>query len=111
MFKVLTFQENEKQTNKQTNNFLRFHLTLPVGTSTGHAFQPCGWNQQTTHSLHMILGSLVSGTELLFQSNLEGPETALGKQKTGLTRGTSPCWSAPVPGHLGHRVGKDPHGP
>ena len=30
----------------------------------------------------MILGPLVSGTQLLFQSNRAGPETALGKQKT-----------------------------
>jgi hypothetical protein len=30
----------------------------------------------------MILGPLMSGTKLLFQSNRAGPETALGKQKT-----------------------------
>jgi hypothetical protein len=29
---------------------------------------------------------------------------ALGKQKTGLTRGTSPFQSAPAPGHLVHGV-------
>ena len=29
----------------------------------------------------------------MFQSNCTGPETAVGKQKTGLTRGTSPFQS------------------
>ena len=33
-------------------------------------------------TLHTILGPLLSGTQLLLQSNCVGPETALGKQKT-----------------------------
>ena len=57
--------------------------------------------QGPQRSLHTILGSLVSGTQHRFQSNRMGPETAVGKQKTGLTRGTSPFWSVPAPGHLG----------
>jgi hypothetical protein len=61
--------------------------------------------------LHTILESLVIETQHRFQSNHTGPETALGKQKTGLTRGTSTFQSAQAPGHLGHRVGGHFHGP
>ena len=66
-----------------------------------------GQPQGLQSTLHGISGPLVSGTQLLFQSNRTGPETALGKQKTGLTRGTGPC--TPAPGHLGCRVGRHPH--
>ena len=74
--------------------------------SSGHPHRP----QRT---LHRILGSRVSGTQHQFQSKCAGPETALGKQKTCLTRGTSPFWSAPAPGqgHLGHGIGRHPHSP
>jgi hypothetical protein len=51
----------------------------------------------------------VSGKHLLFQSNRPGP--ALGKQKPGLTRVTSPFWSAPAPDNLGRGVGRHPQGP
>jgi hypothetical protein len=51
-----------------------------------------------THMLtHMILGSLVIGTQHCFQSSSAGPDPAAGKQKTCLTRGTNPFWLAKVP--------------
>jgi hypothetical protein len=53
----------------------------------------------------------VSGTQHQFQSNLVEPETAVGKQKTGLTRVTSPFLLAPAPGHLGCRIGGHLHSP
>ena len=60
---------------------------------------------------HTILGPLVSGTKLLFQSNRSGPETALGKQETRPTRVTSPFWSAPARGHLGTELADTPKHP
>ena len=41
-----------------------------------------GQPQGLQSTLHGISGPLVSGTQLLFQSNRTGPETALGKQET-----------------------------
>ena len=38
--------------------------------------------QGPSRTLYAILGPLVSGTQLLFQSNLVEPGTALGRQKT-----------------------------
>jgi hypothetical protein len=40
-----------------------------------------------------------------------GPETAEGKQKTGLTRGISSFQSAPAPSHLGYKIGGHPQSP
>ena len=50
----------------------------------------CGWSHGPQRTLHMILGSLVSGTQHQFQSSHVGPEPAAGKQKTCLTMGTRP---------------------
>jgi hypothetical protein len=52
-------------------------------------------------TLHEILGSLVSGTQQLFQTIHDGPVPAAGMQETLLTRGSHPFWSAPALGHLG----------
>jgi hypothetical protein len=59
----------------------------------------------------MILGSLVSGTQHLFQYNHTGSETAKGKQKTVLTKGTNPFQMAPALGHLGQGIFGHPHSP
>ena len=49
----------------------------------GHLERGVGGQPQGLQStLHGISGPLVSGTQLLFQSNHMGPETALRKQKT-----------------------------
>ena len=50
-------------------------INLALGREvSGHPHGP-------KRTLHAILGSLVSGTQDLFQSNLSGPETAVGKMK------------------------------
>ena len=49
----------------------------------------------------------MSGTQLLFQSNHMGHETALWKQKAV----TSPFQLVPVPGHRGHEVSGYSQGP
>ena len=81
----------------------------------GHLVHRVSRNPQgPQRTLLAILGSLVSGTQPLFQSNCagpEGPETAEGKQKTSLTRCTSPFWLAPAPSHLGPGVCRHHQGP
>ena len=52
--------------------------SLPVGAAPGHlGRRVAGYPQGPRRTLHRILGPLVSGTLLLFQSNCAGPETAL----------------------------------
>jgi hypothetical protein len=58
-----------------------------------------------------IVGSLVSGKQHLFQTNCNGPVPAAGMQKTCLSRGSGPFWSAPAPGHLGHELSRQSHSP
>jgi hypothetical protein len=48
-----------------------------VGASTGSPWVRSQHPQGPQKTLHMILGPLVSGAQLLFQSNRTGPETAL----------------------------------
>jgi hypothetical protein len=62
-------------------------------------------------TLHMILGPLLSGTQLLFQSNRTGPETALEKQETRPDQGPNPFWTVPAPGHLGTESEDNPKVP
>ena len=61
-------------------------------------------------NLHVIFEQLVSGTQLLFQSNRAGPETALGKQKSRPEqshKSLSVCTSTWSPGS---KVSGDPQG-
>ena len=55
-------------------------LWAPALGHLGHGV--CRHPQGSQKTLHGILRPLVSGTQLLFQSNHSGPEIALGKQKT-----------------------------
>jgi hypothetical protein len=65
----------------------------------------------TTGIMPRILGSLVSRTQHLFQTNRDRPVTAAGMQETPLIRGSSRFQSASDPGHLGHELTGFPHGP
>jgi hypothetical protein len=60
--------------------------------------------------LHAILGPPVSGTQLLFQSNCTGPETALGKQETWPDQGHKFLSVGASTGSPGHKVGGHPQG-
>jgi hypothetical protein len=62
-------------------------------------------------TLHEILGPPVSGTQLLFQSNLVGHETALEKQETRPDQGHKSLLVSASTGSPGHRVGRHPQGP
>ena len=53
----------------------------------------------------------MSGTQLLFQSNYAGPETALGKEKSFLTKVTNPFSSVLALGHLGAESADTPKVP
>jgi hypothetical protein len=53
----------------------------------------------------------MSETQLLFQSNLMRPETALGKQKTQPDQGPNPFQSATEWGHLGAETADTPKVP
>ena len=81
--------------------------SVPALGHLGHGVG--GHHQGPKRTLHVILGPPVSGTQLLFHSNLAGP--ALGKQKTQPDQVTSPFWSASASGHLGLRVGRPSHPP
>ena len=59
-------------------------------------------------TLHEILGPLVNRTQLLFQSNRAGPETALGKQKTRPDQGHNSLPVGTSTGSPGHRVADTP---
>jgi hypothetical protein len=96
---IKSFQTKTKTKTKQNKTKQKPFRLAPALGHLGCRISGHPHNSQRT--LHPILGSLVSETQLLFQSNLMGPETALGKQKTGLTRGTSPFQSGTAPGHLG----------
>jgi hypothetical protein len=65
-----------KQFSKSSLEIIR--IALPLSPSTR---PPWARSQQTPpgpqSTLHRILGPLVIGTQLLFQSKLAGPETAL----------------------------------
>ena len=67
--------------------------------------------QGPQRTLHGILGTLVSGTQLLFQSNHVGPETALGKQETRPDQGHKSFLVCASTGSSGHRVSRHPKGP
>ena len=61
----------------------RSYKSLPVGTNTR---SPWAWSWWTPpkvpwRTLHVILGPPVSRTQLLFQTNHAGAETALEKQE------------------------------
>jgi hypothetical protein len=62
-------------------------------------------------SMPRILGSLVSGTHHLFQTNSDRPVPTSGTQETHLTRDKCPFWSAPALGHLGHELSRQSHVP
>jgi hypothetical protein len=79
------FVSHHKSDGNQTQVLYKSSQALPVGPTPflsapapGHLRCGVGGHPQGTQStLHGILGPLVSETQLLFQSNLEGPETAL----------------------------------
>jgi hypothetical protein len=76
----------------------------------GHLGCRIGWHLLSPQrTLHEILGSLVSRIQHWSQSNWKEPETTVRKQKTGITRDTSPFWWAPAPGHLGRRISGHTH--
>jgi hypothetical protein len=62
-------------------------------------------------TLHEILGPPVSGTQLLFQSNCAGPETALGKQETQPDQGQKSLLVGTSNGSPGHKISRHPQGP
>jgi hypothetical protein len=58
---------------------------MPAPGHLGH--RVCGYPQGPHRTIHKILRPLVSGTQLLLQSNRAGPETAL------IREAENPAWS------------------
>jgi hypothetical protein len=90
-------------------NFIELFRLAPAPGHLGSKF----WGQShcPQRTLHVILGSLMSGKQHRFQYNRTGPESAAWKQKTCLTRDTNPFWLAPALGHLGCGLGGRSHSP
>ena len=87
------------------------HKYLPVGTSSGSPLaQISRYPQGPQRTLHVILGSLVSGTQHQFQFNFDGPMTAGTRTpEPFLTRGLGSFWSVLV--YLGFEQTRQLHSP
>jgi hypothetical protein len=96
------------------DNFLNRTPIIPFQSapSPGHLGRGVGIHPQGTQkTLHTILGPLMSGTHLLFQSNHAGPEKALIRETAWPDQSHKAFRLAPALGHLGRGVSREdsPH--
>ena len=104
------FQSNhaglEPAAGKQKTHLTRgtsFFQSEPAPAHLGHELSRWSHGPHSPQrTLHVILGSLVSGTQHLFQTNRDRPVPAAGMQEALLTRDSSPFLLTLALGHLGY---------